>query len=56
MDTATIDALIRYIDAAIEAKIDAGDSADGGVVSSVHRSKMEENLRAALARLEGPKK
>jgi hypothetical protein len=39
-----IEALIEYIDAAIEDKTDVGDSSDGGLISSMQKILAKEKL------------
>jgi hypothetical protein len=51
MSPATLAALIDYIDAAIEAKIDKGDSADGGMVSSIYKREVEDRLRKTITEI-----
>jgi hypothetical protein len=39
-----IEALIEYIDAAIEYKTDDGNSSDGGLISSMQKTRAKEKL------------
>lgn len=50
MNTEQCEAIIRYIDAAIEKALDDGNSADGGLISAMSKDDALEKLRALVSK------
>jgi hypothetical protein len=50
MNAEILEILIEYIDAAIEDKVDDGESADGGLTSFIHKNEILEELKSLVSK------